>query len=129
MGTGADQRFHLDQDGHSITVVRSSGGRRTELLVDGRVVAATRTPRHAPTELGGEFAEGGVPRRFTVRVGRADIPGGEPLCTLETGGQSYLMPVLPLTPAEQWPAEPTPSPRTPAEMWARWREHRRRPPI
>ncbi|MCX4539283.1 hypothetical protein [Streptomyces sp. NBC_01565] len=129
MSTGADQRFHLDQDGHSITVVRASGGRRIELLVDGRLVAAARTNRHAPTELRGELADSGGPRPFTVRVGRCDIPGGEPLCTLEAGGKSYLMPLLPLTRAEQWPAEHTPSPRTPAELLTRWRDHwrRRRP--
>ncbi|MFG2989657.1 hypothetical protein ACGFZK_10285 [Streptomyces sp. NPDC048257] len=121
MHARAHQRFHLDQDGHSITVVRGPGRGRTELLVDGKVVSSTRTERRAATELRGELPGGGAPRPFTVRVGRPDIPGGEPLCVMEIGGARYLMPFLPLTRSEQWPAEPTPSPRTPAELLARWR--------
>ncbi|MEV7730420.1 hypothetical protein AB0P15_37810 [Streptomyces sp. NPDC087917] len=119
------QRFHLDQDGHSITVVRGAGP-LVELLVDGRVVSSTRTRRGAAAELRGLIPADGAERPFTVRVGRSDIPGDEPLCALETGGLLYLMPLVPLTERERWPAEPTPSPRTPAELWARWRAHRRR---
>ncbi|MEU9414968.1 hypothetical protein [Streptomyces sp. NPDC048272] len=126
MTSGADQRFHLDRDGHSITVVRDAGGRRAELLVDGRVVAAARTRRHAPTELSGSLARGGSgdPLPFTVRLGRADIPGGEPLCTLEANGQTSLMPLVPLTRRERWPDVPDPSPSTPAQLLARRRARR-----
>ncbi|MFJ5812030.1 hypothetical protein OG906_37800 (plasmid) [Streptomyces sp. NBC_01426] len=126
MSSGVDQRFHLDQDGHSITVVRDGGGRRVELLVDGRVVAAARTRRHAPTELSGSLARGGSedPLSFVVRLGRGDIPGGEPLCALEIEGQTSLMPFVPLTPRERWADEPDPSPSTPAQLLARWRAHR-----
>ncbi|MFJ3964586.1 hypothetical protein [Streptomyces sp. NPDC090036] len=121
MQARAHQRFHLDQDGHSITVVRSPGRGRTELLVDGKVVSCTRSESRAVTELRGELTDGGAPRPFTVRIGRPDIPGGAPLCSLEIGGTRSLMPLLPLTRSEEWPAEPTPSPRTPAELLARWR--------
>ncbi|MET9610766.1 hypothetical protein ABZZ17_37745 [Streptomyces sp. NPDC006512] len=114
-------RYHLDQDGHSITVVRDLGRRRAEILVDGKTVTSARTHRKAVTVLRGEIA-GGAP--FAVRLGRPDIPGGAPLCELEKGGMRSLMPNVPLTPEEEWPAEPTPSPRTPAELIARWRARR-----
>lgn len=120
-------RFHLDQGGHSITVVWSPGRRLAELLVDGKVVSSVRTERHAVTELQGEIADGdGTPRPFTVRLGSPDIPGGEPLCAVVTEGQLYLMPLVPLTEKERWPAESAPQPRTPAELLARWRTRHRR---
>ncbi|AZM92713.1 MULTISPECIES: hypothetical protein [Streptomyces] len=123
-------RFHLEQDGHSITVVWSARRRRAEVLVDGKVVAAARTRRTATTELRGETADGeGAVHPFTIRLGRPDIPGDEPLCALETGHRLYLMPLVPLTGDEAWPPEPTPPPRGPRELLTRWRtRHRRRRP-
>ncbi|MET9952504.1 hypothetical protein ABZ135_13295 [Streptomyces sp. NPDC006339] len=122
---GARQcRFHLDQGGHSITVVWESRSRRAELLVDGKVLALARTAPHATTELRGEIADPtGAPRPFTVRL--ADLPDAEPLCAAVIEGRQYLMPLTPLTGREQWQNEPAPPPRTPAELLARWR-HRRR---
>ncbi|MFJ3964798.1 hypothetical protein [Streptomyces sp. NPDC090036] len=102
-------RFHLDRDGHSGTVMWSAGRRRAELLVDGKVVALTRTDRRATSELQGEIADGdGAARPITCRIGRADIPGGEPLCALETEGKLYLMPLVPLTGQARWPTEQAP---------------------
>ncbi|MEU8777036.1 hypothetical protein [Streptomyces sp. NPDC048606] len=120
------RRFHLDQDGHSITVMWAPAPGRTEVLVDGRVVASVRTAPHAVTELRGQVTDGADGRPFTVRVGRPDVAGGEPLCSLDRAGRPYLMPVVPLTPDEARSPEPTPPPRTPAELLARWRAHRRR---
>ncbi|EFL19308.1 hypothetical protein [Streptomyces sp. C] len=122
-------RFHLEQDGHSITVVWSARRGRAEVLVDGKVVATARTRRTATTELRGETAEGdGTVRPFTVRLGRPDIPGDEPLCALDTGYRLYLMPLVPLTGDEAWPPEPTPPPRDPGVLLTRWltRHHRGR---
>ncbi|UQX04498.1 hypothetical protein [Streptomyces sp. RerS4] len=119
------RRFHLDQDGHSITVVWAPVPGRTEVLVDGKVVGSARTLRHAATELHGEIADGDVRRPLTIRVGRPDVAGGEPLCFVESEGRRYLMPLVPLTGGERWPAEPTPPARTPAQLLARWRAHRR----
>ncbi|MFF5970124.1 hypothetical protein ACFY7C_01215 [Streptomyces sp. NPDC012769] len=120
------RRFHLDQGGHSITVVWESRHRRAELLVDGKVVAVARTARRATTVLRGEIADlDSALRPFTVRL--ADLPDAEPLCAAVIEGRQYLMPLAPLTGQEQWHTEPTPPPRTPAELLARWRaRHRRR---
>lgn len=123
-------RFHLDQDGHSITVVWSARRRRAALLVDGKVVSAARTRRRATTELRGETADGdGTVHPFTVRLGRPDIPGGEPLCALESEHRLYLMPLVPLISDEAWPPEPAPPPSTPGVLLTRWlaRRGRRRP--
>ncbi|MEU9026633.1 hypothetical protein AB0D46_03670 [Streptomyces sp. NPDC048383] len=113
-------RFHLDQDGHSITVVRDLRHRYVEVLVDGKTVCSARTSRSKATLLRGEIAGAG-PQPFLIRLERPDVPGGEPLCVLERDGMRYLMPNVPLTPEEDWPAERNPSPRTPAELIARWR--------
>ncbi|MER7519127.1 hypothetical protein [Streptomyces sp. NPDC126499] len=123
---GARQRrFHLDQGGHSITVVWEAGRRRAELLVDGKVVAVARTTPGATTELCGEIAEPErVLRPFTVRL--ADLPDAEPLCAAVIEGRQYLMPLAPLTGQEQGRTEPPPPPRTPAELLARWRARLRR---
>ncbi|GAA3387072.1 hypothetical protein [Streptomyces roseoviridis] len=124
--TGVRQRrFHLDQGGHSVTVVWEAGRHRAELLVDGKVVAVARTAPGATTELRGEIAEPDrVLRPLTVRL--ADLPDAEPLCAAVIEGRQYLMPLAPLTRREHCPAEPPPPPRTPAELLARWRRRLRR---
>lgn len=116
----AHQRFHLDQDGHSITVLCDLPRHRVEVLVDGKVVSSVRTGRDPVTLVRGEITTE-PPQPFTVRLEHPDDPGGIPLCMLETQHLRYLMPNVPLTRQEEWPPEPTPSPRTPGELLARWR--------
>ncbi|MER5869739.1 hypothetical protein [Streptomyces sp. NPDC002044] len=125
----AHQRFHLDQDGHSITVLCDLPRHHVEVLVDGKAVSSVRTGRAAVTLVRGEITTE-PPRPFTVRLEHPDDPGGIPLCVLETERMRYLMPNVPQTRQEEWPAEPTPSPRTPGELLARWRARYRdrRPP-
>ncbi len=121
----AHYRYHLDQDGHSITVLCDVRRRLAELLVDGKTVASVRAPRHAATLLRGELPTD-PPQPFLIRVGHADEPGDVPLCALETEGMRYLMPIVPLTRQEEWPAERTPPARTPGELLTRWRNRIRR---
>lgn len=118
-------RYHLDQDGHSITVLYDVRRRRTEVLVDGKTVAAVRAPRKTATLLRAELPTD-PPKPFLVRVGRDDTSGGVPLCALEVDGTRALVPSVALTQQEEWPAERTPPARTPGELLARWR-HRMRP--
>ncbi|MFF5447688.1 hypothetical protein [Streptomyces sp. NPDC012888] len=120
-------RYHLDQDGHSITVLHDPRRRRAEVWVDGRTVAAARAPRRGATVLEGEVPTV-PPRRLVVRIAHPDAADDVPLCVLETGGDRYLMPHVALTRQERWPAERTPPARTPGELFARWRSryrHRR----
>lgn len=128
-----DHRYHLDQNGHSITVVHHVRRRRAEALVDGKVVASARSVRHAPVLLRGEVATD-PPSPFLIRIGHPDAPGDVPLCVLEKDGLRYLMPYTPLTRREDWPTEQPPTARTPAELVTRWmdryrhhRDERRRP--
>ncbi|MEU9237582.1 hypothetical protein [Streptomyces subrutilus] len=113
-------RYHLDQDGHSITVLCDVRRRLTELLVDGKTVASVRTPRRTAAVLRGELPTD-PPQPFLIRVGHADEPDDVPLCALEAEGLRYLMPSVPLTRQEEWPAERTPPARTPGELLTRWR--------
>ncbi|MEU9146705.1 hypothetical protein [Streptomyces sp. NPDC048349] len=116
----AHYRYHLDQDGHSITVLYDVGHRRAEVLVNGKTVACVRVPRSAATLLQGETPTD-PPTPFLIRVGQPDGQGGVPLCALETQGMRYLMPSVPLVGREKWPAERTPPARTPGELFTRWR--------
>ncbi|MFD7258875.1 hypothetical protein [Streptomyces sp. NPDC059874] len=117
-------RYHLDQDGHSITVVHDPRRRRAEVWVDGKTVAAARTPRHLATVLDGEIPTL-PPRRMVIRIGHLDDSGDVPLCVLETDGDRYLMPHIALTGQERRPPERTPPARTPGELLARWRSRHR----
>ncbi|MFD3549973.1 hypothetical protein ACFWUW_31065 [Streptomyces sp. NPDC058655] len=120
----ARHRYHLDQDGHSITVLHDVRRHLVEVLVDGRTVASARTTRSAATFLQGEIADD-PPRPFAIRVGHPHDPEDVPLCVLESEGSRYLMPTAPLTREEERPAEHTPPARTPGELLARWRARRR----
>ncbi|MEU0272605.1 hypothetical protein [Streptomyces sp. NPDC006307] len=94
-------RFHLDQEGHSITVLLGRAAHDVEVLVDGKVVAVRhehglggRGVRELAAELPGE-QPGDPPRPFTVLVEDVD---GTPLCVMVRGGIRYLMPRVPLLP-------------------------------
>ncbi|GAA3044770.1 hypothetical protein GCM10017562_02400 [Streptomyces roseofulvus] len=119
-------RYHLDQDGHSITVVHDLRRQRAEVWVDGKTVAVARTPRHEVTVLEGELPT--VPsRRMLVMIDHPYDRDDIPLCVLETDGNRYLMPHVALTPQERQPAERTPPAATPGQLFARWRaRHRHR---
>ncbi len=123
-GVAGSDRYHLDQDGHSITVLHDPRRQRAEVWVDGKTVAAARTQRHAATVLQAEIPDV-PPRQAVIRVGHPDDPGDIPLCVLETGGSRYLMPLVSLTREEQRPVERTPPARTPGELFARWRSRYR----
>ncbi|WP_037673725.1 hypothetical protein [Streptomyces globisporus] len=119
-------RYHLDQDGDSITVLHDPRRQRAEVWVNGKTIAVARTPRHHVTVLEGEIPAL-PPKRMVVRIGHPDDVGDVPLCVLETDGDRYLMPHIALTPQERVPAERTPPARTPGELLARWRaRHRHR---
>ncbi|QGV82256.1 hypothetical protein [Streptomyces ficellus] len=87
-------RFHVDQDGHSVTVqfLGASGG--FEVLVDGKAVAYGPDRSGAGT-VTAEFP-GDPPRPLRVIVSRPREMGGEPFCVLETGRMRYLLPRVPL---------------------------------
>ncbi|MFI8825379.1 hypothetical protein [Streptomyces sp. NPDC053431] len=118
-------RYHLDQDGHSITVLHDPRRRHAEVWVDGKTVAVAGTSSHHAAVLEGEIP-GLPPRRMVIRIGHLDEPDDVPLCVLETDGGRYLMPRLALTRQERGPVERTPPARTPGELFARWRSRRRR---
>ncbi|MEV3988817.1 hypothetical protein AB0J57_07895 [Streptomyces sp. NPDC049837] len=87
-------RFHVDQNGHSVTVQFLGAGGRFEVLVDGKVVAHgpdRRTGGTVTAELPGD-----PPRPLSITVSDPHEMGGVPFCVLETGGMRYLMPQVPL---------------------------------
>ncbi|MDN3293303.1 hypothetical protein QWM81_04410 [Streptomyces ficellus] len=101
-----DPRFHLDQDGHSVTVQLYGRSGGLEVLVDGKVVAYERDWRRGgtvPAELPGD-----PPRPFSITVSSAKEMGGVPFCVMETGGTRYLMPRVPLGGSRYEPARPGP---------------------
>ncbi|MFI6106007.1 hypothetical protein [Streptomyces sp. NPDC051310] len=85
-------RFHLDQDGHSVTVLLGRTAHDVEVLVDGKVVAARHTHGRGVTELAAELP-GDPPEPVTLLVEDVDEV---PLCVLVRGGARYLMPLVPL---------------------------------
>ncbi|MFD4245343.1 hypothetical protein ACFWP3_27700 [Streptomyces sp. NPDC058525] len=119
----AHHRYHVDQDGHSITVLSDVRRRRADVLVDGKTVASVRVPRHGAAVLRGELPGDlpDPPKPFLIRVSHAYDAGDVPPCALETDGMRYLMPSVPLTRQEERPAEPTPPARTPGELLRRWK--------
>ncbi|GAA2492531.1 hypothetical protein [Streptomyces gobitricini] len=99
-------RFHVDQDGHSVTVQFLDRTGAFEVLVDGKVVAYGAGRRQGDTvsaELPGD-----PPRPFVITVGRPRRTGGVPFCELEIGGMRYLMPRVPLGGAGGEPAHHEP---------------------
>ncbi|MET9799653.1 hypothetical protein [Streptomyces sp. NPDC006368] len=107
-------RFHLDQDGHSITVLLGHVAQDIEVLVDGKVVAVRRGHRGGVRELAAELP-GDPPRPFTILVEDLD---GAPLCVMVRDGSRFLMPQVPLVPGA--PGHERPAPGRP------WRRLRRR---
>lgn len=87
-------RFHVDQDGHSVTVQFVGGAGAFEVLVDGKVVAYG-PGRHRGGTVTAELP-GDPPRPVAVTVSHPGEMGGVPFCVLETGGMRYLMPQVPL---------------------------------
>ncbi|MFF5705236.1 hypothetical protein ACFY7H_22450 [Streptomyces sp. NPDC012794] len=98
-------RFHLDRDGHSVTVQMAGASRPVEVLVDGKVVAQGPAPREDRTVWRAELP-GPPPRPLSVTLAET---GGAYLCEMELDGVRYLMPRVPLLP-EKPPAWRSPSP-------------------
>lgn len=91
-------RFHLEVDGHSVTVQTRHAARETELLVDGKVVGYQRTPaRHRPsvTALTAELPSD-PPKPFAVTLHSRGSAEDAPTCVLEIAGRSHAMSELPL---------------------------------
>ncbi|MFF8830952.1 hypothetical protein [Streptomyces sp. NPDC015131] len=85
-------RFHVDLDGHSVTVQFLARTGPFEVLVDGKVVGYGKGPgASVAAELPGD-----PPRPFTVTVGHARVTGGVPSCVLQTGGVRRPVPHVPL---------------------------------
>ncbi|WP_354641471.1 hypothetical protein [Kitasatospora camelliae] len=85
--------FHLDRDGHAVTVnVRAGYITETELLVDGRELAFHREHGQGtrPLVLTAEADRVGG-RALSVRV-EHPAGGGPLVCTLEIDGRSWPMP-------------------------------------
>ncbi|MER5209580.1 hypothetical protein ABT063_03060 [Streptomyces sp. NPDC002838] len=97
-------RFHLDRDGHSVTVQTAASG-PTELLVDGKVVASRQGRPRDLTVLAAELP-GDPPQPFTIRVDRSNEAGDVPVCVMEADGTRELVPYAPLV------ARQPPSPGT-----------------
>ncbi|MGW7056305.1 hypothetical protein [Streptomyces sp. NPDC054887] len=98
-----DHRFHLDRDGHSVTVQAGGPAEGTELLVDGKVVAYEQGRVKGVTILSAELPEE-PPRPFRIFL---EDMGGELFCAMEVNGSRILMPQVPL-----WPSGAQSSSRT-----------------
>ena len=84
--------FHLDHDGHSITVdVRSGHAREVELLVDGKEVGSRRERASDTVTLPGELPED-PPRHFEVRVDHLRHRSRAPSSTLLLEGREISIP-------------------------------------
>ncbi|MBT2540819.1 hypothetical protein J7E99_08910 [Streptomyces sp. ISL-44] len=90
-------RFHLDQNGHSISVLYEGPRRPVEVLVDGKTVAVGRAPRAARTVLTAELP-GDPPQPFAIDLAYPDSADDSPMCALMESGTRYLMPDVPLRP-------------------------------
>ncbi|MEV4332805.1 hypothetical protein AB0K02_20060 [Streptomyces sp. NPDC049597] len=102
------RRFHLDQDGHSVTVQLRGAHPEVEVLVDGKVVAQRTGPVKGTTALEAELP-GDPPRPFRILIAPVEGPDGTPLCMMESAGARSPMPLVPLLSAGR-PAQPGPSP-------------------
>ncbi|MFD4240378.1 hypothetical protein ACFWP3_01980 [Streptomyces sp. NPDC058525] len=90
-------RFHLDQNGHSISVLYEGPRRPVEVLVDGRTVAMGRAPGAARTVLTAELP-GDPPQPFAIDLACPRDPDDSPVCALMESGMRYPMPDVPLRP-------------------------------
>ncbi|GAA2728320.1 hypothetical protein [Streptomyces nogalater] len=121
-----DHRFHLDRDGHSVTVRTGTAREPTEVLVDGKVVAARtrRGHRERVMVLTAELP-GDPPRPVAIRVDWRTGAGSGPVCLMEAEGTLTVVPRS--SPA---PSPPRRTVRALARHPVRWlRRHlpRRRP--
>ncbi|MGW0366726.1 hypothetical protein [Streptomyces sp. NPDC002990] len=90
------RRFHVDLEGHSVTVLLEWPGHEIEVLVDGKVVAYRRKPERHGTVLHAELPTD-PPQPLTILV---EDMGHTPFCSLVTPDARYrrfLMPEEPLT--------------------------------
>lgn len=124
----AADRFHLDQDGHSITVqLGRTPSSEFEVLVDGKVVAYHRgggTTNTVTAELPGD-----PPQPLSITLSQAREMGDVPSCVLEIGGMRYLMPWVPLVgsrgePEGRGASHPVRQLRRMLRRWARRRRRR-----
>ncbi|WP_031070088.1 hypothetical protein [Streptomyces sp. NRRL WC-3742] len=87
--------FHLDENGHSVTVNVRSGTviTETELLVDGKECAFHRVHGHGvyPLLLSGQLAEE-PPTPLAIRLERTGASEHPLACTLELAGAHHPMP-------------------------------------
>ena len=91
-------RFHLDLDGHSVTVHTRHATRETELLVDGKVVSYQRTQsghRKRTIVLTAELP-GDPPQPFDVTLYTGEAAERAATCVLEIAGRRHPMPETPL---------------------------------
>ncbi|MBV7697805.1 hypothetical protein [Streptomyces sp. TRM70350] len=114
-------RFHLDRNGHSVTVQTGAPSGTVELLVDGKVVASQRGHKDV-TVLAAELP-GDPPQPFTVHVDRSAGADNVPVCVWEADGSRDPLPYAPLAPRQA----PLQAARTPVHplRWLR-RAMRRR---
>lgn len=92
-------RFHLEVEGHSVTVQTRHAARETELLVDGKVVGyqhAHAGHHETTTTLAAELP-GDPPQPFRVTLRPGETPERAGDCVLEIAGRRHPVPELPLT--------------------------------
>jgi hypothetical protein len=90
----AGSRFHLDLDGHSVTVQLTRASGPVEVLVDGKVVARSAALGAGTTLLRAELP-GDPPRPLGITLAET---GGELRCEMELGGARHAVPPVPLLP-------------------------------
>ncbi|POX55291.1 hypothetical protein C3489_10850 [Streptomyces sp. Ru71] len=100
-----DYRFHLDMEGHSVTVQTRHATREAELLVDGKVVGYLHALGHREpaSALTAELA-GDPPRPFSVMLHASESAEGAPTCVLEIAGRRHPMPEVALARSDSTPS-------------------------
>lgn len=91
------RRFHVDQDGHSVTVLLEPRAKDAEVLVDGKVVAFTRRPTKDGTILHAALPTD-PPQPITIVV---EDRGGTPSCSMMTRYRRSTMPEVSWSREEQ----------------------------
>ncbi|MEW2258664.1 hypothetical protein [Streptomyces sp. NPDC047869] len=99
-------RFHLDVEGHSVTVQTRHGARETELLVDGKVVdyLHARTGHREPTTALTAELPGDPPQSFRITLRFGEAPAYPAVCLMEFAGRSHPMPAIPLAQDDTTPS-------------------------